>query len=273
MLPLANTVARNLRRGNTNVSLFEVGYTFTRDPKAPAVPTLPGGTRPSDEQLAGLDAGLPVQRLHVAALLTGLAQEDGWLKDRRQVDWTDGVESARRVLDRLGARYHLEQPDADQVPVQWHPGRAAQVVLDDGTLVGMVGELHPHVIAALDFPDHSAAFELDLDEIFDHLDFEPLQAKPISTFPPVRQDLAFTVPESVTADQLTSAIREAAGTSLESIELFDVFTGDQIGQDAKSLAFAVTFRAPDKTLTSEDSEALRGAIVAKASELGAQLRA
>lgn len=273
MLPLANTVARNLRRGNTDVSLFEVGYTFTRDPKAPAVPTLPGGTRPSDEQLAGLDAGLPVQRLHVAALLTGLAQEDGWLKDRRQVDWTDGVESARRVLDRLGARYHLEQPDADQVPVQWHPGRAAQVVLDDGTLVGMVGELHPHVIAALDFPDHSAAFELDLDEIFDHLDFEPLQAKPISTFPPVRQDLAFTVPESVTADQLTSAIREAAGTSLESIELFDVFTGDQIGQDAKSLAFAVTFRAPDKTLTSEDSEALRGAIVAKASELGAQLRA
>lgn len=273
LLPLANTVARNLRRGNTNVRLFEIGYVFNRDPKAPAVPTLPGGTRPSDDQLAQLDAGLPSQRLHLAALLTGLAQDDGWLKGQRPVDWTDAVESACRVLDRLGAKYHMEQPEPDQVSAQWHPGRAAQVVLDQGTPVGMVGELHPRVIGLLDFPEHSAAFELDLDEIFDHLDFKPLQAKPISTFPPVRQDLAFTVPEDVTAEQLTSAIREAAGTSLESIQLFDVFTGDQIGQDAKSLAFSVTFRAPDKTLTSEDSEALREAIIKRVSRLGALLRA
>ena len=158
------------------------------------------------------------------------------------------------------------------MPVQWHPGRAARVMAGD-VFVGYVGELHPHVNEALGFPAHSAAFELDLTALFATLDGKPVQAKPISTFPPVKQDLAFTVPDTVSADQLEAVISQAAGDALESIELFDVFTGDQIGEGLKSLAFAVVFRAPDRTLTAEDSEAIRKAIVAKAATLGAQLRA
>ena len=100
-----------------------------------------------------------------------------------------------------------------------------------------------------------------------------MQAKPISTFPPVKQDLAFTVDTSVSADQLEAVIREAAGANLESIELFDVFTGEQVGEGKKSLAYAVVFRSPDKTLSADDSDAIRQAIVAKAADLGAQLRA
>ena len=92
-------------------------------------------------------------------------------------------------------------------------------------------------------------------------------------FPPVKQDLAFTVSTDVTAAELKQVIVDAAGSSLESIELFDVYTGDQLGEDEKSLAYAVTFRAPDKTLASEDSEAIRKRIVDEASKLGAQLRA
>ena len=95
-----------------------------------------------------------------------------------------------------------------------------------------------------------------------------MQAKPISTFPPVKQDLAFTVSTDVTAAELKQVIVDAAGSSLESIELFDVYTGDQLGEDEKSLAYAVTFRAPDKTLASEDSEAIRKRIVDEASKLG-----
>ncbi|MEK0306470.1 phenylalanine--tRNA ligase subunit beta [Bifidobacterium favimelis] len=273
LLPLANTVERNIRRGNRDVRLYEIGYVFERDPKAPPVPALPGGVKPDEDQLRQLDAGLPAQKLHVAGLLTGLAQDDGWLNDSRPVDWTDAVESARRVLDRLSCEYELDQPDPREAPDQWHPGRFARLILTDGTVVGSVGELHPHVNEALDLPAHSAAFEVDLDAVFDRLDYTPLQAKPISTFPPVRQDLAFTVPDTVSAGRLASAIREAAGSNLESIRLFDVFTGDQIGEHAKSLAFAVTFRAPDRTLTSEDAEALREAIVERTSRLGAQLRA
>ena len=269
---LAGTVQLNLRRGLENIALYEIGHVYLWDPNAPAIPALPGGIKPTDEQLAALDAGLPDQPLHVAGILTGLAENSGWLGSKRAVDWSDAVEAVRRISDRLGADIQFDQPAVDDVPVQWHPGRAARVMAGT-TFVGFVGELHPHVNEALGLPAHSAAFELNLDALFATLDGKPVQAKPISTFPPVKQDLAFTVPSSVSAAQLETVIRQAAGDTLESIELFDVFTGDQIGEGLKSLAFAVVFRAPDRTLTAEDSEVIRKAIVDKAGELGAQLRA
>ena len=158
------------------------------------------------------------------------------------------------------------------MPAQWHPGRFAYVDVA-GKHVGMVGEFHPHVNEALGLPAHSAAFELNLTDLFATLDGKPVQAKPISTFPPVKQDLAFTVDSTVSAGQLESVVREAAGQDLESIELFDVFTGEQVGEGKKSLAFAVVFRSPSKTLGSDDSEAIRARIVEAAGRLGAQLRA
>ena len=100
-----------------------------------------------------------------------------------------------------------------------------------------------------------------------------MQAKPISTFPPVKQDLAFTVDSSVSAAQLEQVVRDAAGEDLESIELFDVFTGEQVGEGKKSLAFAVVFRSPSRTLDADGSEAIRARIVEAAGRLGAQLRA
>ena len=248
------------------------GHVYLWDPQAPAIPALPGGVRPTDEQLAALDAGLPAQPMHVAGILTGNAVETGWLGERRAVDWSDAVEAVRRISDRLGADLTLDQPAPAEVPAQWHPGRMARVLAGQA-VVGVVGELHPHVNEALGFPAHSAAFELDLTALFAALDNAPIQARPISTFPPVKQDLAFTVPQSVTAAALEDAIREAAGEVLESIELFDVFTGDQVGEGMKSLAYAVMFRAVDRTLGSEDSETIRKAIIDRAAELGAQLRA
>ena len=254
------------------MSLYEIGHVYLWDPNAPAIPALPGAVKPTDEQLAALDAGLPDQPMHVAGILTGNAVDSGWLGERRAVDWSDAVEAVQRISDRIGAALTLDQPKAEDVPAQWHPGRAARVMAGD-VFVGMVGELHPHVNEALGFPAHSAAFELDLTALFATLSGKPVQAKPISTFPPVKQDLAFTVSTNVTAAELKQVIVDAAGSSLESIELFDVYTGDQLGEDEKSLAYAVTFRAPDKTLASEDSEAIRKRIVDEASKLGAQLRA
>ncbi len=269
---LAQTVQLNLHRGNENVSLYEIGHVYLWDPESPAIPALPGSVRPSDEQLAALDAGLPDQPLHVGGILTGNAVDSGWLGDRRAVDWSDAVEAVMRLFERLGADFTLDQPAAGDVPAQWHPGRMARIMIGS-TCVGTVGELHPHVNEALDFPAHSAAFEIDLTAAFAALDDSPVQATPISTFPPVKQDLAFTVPQSVSAAELTAAIREGAGDCLESVELFDVFTGEQVGEGMKSLAFAVTFRSQSKTLDSDDSEAIRASIVDKASQLGAQLRA
>jgi phenylalanyl-tRNA synthetase beta chain len=136
-----------------------------------------------------------------------------------------------------------------------------------------LGEFHPTVNERFGFPAHTGGFELDLDLVFAAIDGKPVQAKPVSTFPPVRQDLAFTVPSTVSAAQVRDAIVEASGDDLERIELFDVFTGDQLGSGVRSLAFAVTFRSSSKTLDSKDTEALRRAIVDGTAALGAQLRA
>lgn len=279
---LALTAQRNIRRGLDNVQIYEIGHVFHFDPAAPAIPALPGGVRPSDDDLKALDAGLPVQPLQVAGLLTGEAVTKGWYKDSRAIDWTDAVSRVRRIGERLGVELSFAAPaNYGELPAtfeaaSWHPGRTALVSLSDGTWIGTAGELHPHVVENLGIPAHSAAFELDLTALFNHLSDQPLQAKPISTFPPVKQDLAFSVEESVSSSQLEAAIREAAGDVLEEIQLFDVFHGSAdnatLGEGKKSLAYAVVFRSPSKTLTAEDSEAIRASIVEKAQALGAQLR-
>ncbi len=272
LLTLAQTVQRNLRRGIDDVSVYEIGHVYLRDPNAPVIPALPGGQRPTDEQLAALDAGLPKQPKHVAGICAGKSLRTGWMHEERPCDWSDAVEAVDRIGCRLGVDFALEQPGVDQVPAQWHPGRFAYVNVA-AKRVGYVGEFHPKVNDQLGFPDHTAGFELDMDVVFAQLDGKPVQAKPISTFPPVRQDLAFTVARNVSSAQLRDAIIEATGDDLEDIELFDVFTGDQLGSDKKSLAFSVTFRSSAKTLNAQDSDALRRAIVESTQKLGAQLRA
>lgn len=272
LLTLAQTATRNLHRGMENLAIYELGHVYHADPQAPAIPALPGGVKPTDEQLAALDAGLPQQPLHVAGMFAGLAHDAGWLGERRKVDYSDAVEAVYRIAKRLGADITLAQYAESQAPQQWHPGRCAAVMVGEQE-VGIVGELHPKVNEALDMPDHSAAFEIDLTALFATLSDKPIQAKPISTFPPVKQDLAFSIARDVSAYELTQAIRSAAGDDLESIQLFDVYTGDQLDDDLKSLAYALTFRAPDRTLTGQDSEAIRERIVKAAAKLGAQLRA
>ena len=276
LMTLAGTVRRNLRRGLSDIALYELGHVYFSDPNAPAIPALPGSQRPSNAELAALDAGLPDQPLHVAALLTGHAEDTGWLGTHRDVDWSDAVEALQRVGKRIGVHFVLKQFDADNAPAAWHPGRSAEVCVaaEDGSCVslGVVGELHPHVCDALDLPKHSAAFELDLTALFTNMSMKPVQAKPISTFPPVKQDFAFTAPVSLTAKTLQDAIVKAAGDLFESIELFDVYEGEQLGDGLRSLAYSVTFRAADRTLSGEEMDAVRAAITKSAASLHATLR-
>ncbi|TCD53583.1 phenylalanine--tRNA ligase subunit beta [Alloscardovia theropitheci] len=272
LLTLMRTVQRNIRRDNPQASSYEIGHVFEWDPQAPAIPALPGGVRPTDEQLEALDAGLPVQPLHVAAVFTGTVQETGWMGEKRTADWTDAVEAVMRISQRLAADFTLRQVYGEDVPQTWHPGRFAYVMVGDKT-VGKVGEFHPRVLETLGMPAHTSAFELDLDAIFDAVKYQPLQAKPVSTYPPVHQDFAFIVPLDMTSDRMGTVIREAAGELVESIDLFDVFVGPGVGIGKKSLAYAVTFRAPDRTLTAEDTDSVRANIIAAAEAVGAVLRA
>jgi len=140
------------------------------------------------------------------------------------------------------------------------------------TLVGHAGELHPRVVKALGLPERTSATEVDLD-LLERAGAGALRAPRISTFPVATQDVALVVARDVPAADVERALREGAGPLLEAIRLFDVFTGEQLGEERKSLAYALRFRAADRTLTVDEASAARDAAVALAAErTGAVLR-
>ena len=268
LLPgLLATTQRNVSRGNRAIAIFEIGSVYLPRPDAPAVPR-PGVTaRPSDEQLRALDAGLPDQPRHVGAVLTGEAELPGWWGPGRRADWSDAVAAARTVAS--AGRVELDVRNAGYPP--WHPGRCAELSLT-GRVVGHAGELHPRVIAALGLPERTCAVELNLDAFSPP---EPARAPALSTFPPVLLDVALVVPSQVPAADVTAALRAGAGPLLEQLRLFDVFTdAARVGEGYRSMAFALTFRAADRTLTVAEAAESRDAAVARAvEEVGARLRA
>ena len=131
------------------------------------------------------------------------------------------------------------------------------------TVVGYAGELHPKVCAALSLPHRSVAGELSVDVLVAATG-TPVQVRGLSTYPVAHTDVALVVDESVPAVDVESALRSGAGGQLESVSLFDVYRGDQVGTAKKSLAYRLTFRAPDRTLVTDEVSALRDAATAAA---------
>jgi phenylalanyl-tRNA synthetase beta chain len=187
------------------------------------------------------------------------------------VGWADSIEAARAIAREAGVELTVRN---DQ-HAPWHPGRCAALFVtanDAEVLVGHAGELHPGVIKELHLPERTCAMEIDLDLLEQAVD-GALQAPRISTFPVATQDVALIVAQDVPAADVEQALREGAGELLESLRLFDVFTGEQVGEGRKSLAYALRFRAPDRTLTVDEATAARDAAVALAAErTGAVLR-
>jgi phenylalanyl-tRNA synthetase beta chain len=262
LLPgLLRTAARNLGRGQTDLALFEVGLVFRPKEGAGKVPSYPVDRAPTAEQLAAVEAALPDQPQRVAVLLTGESERSGWWGGGRQAGWQEAIEAARRIAAEVRVSADRHAP--------WHPGRCAALPVD-GVLIGHAGELHPRVLQAYGLPPRTAAVELELDRL--DAAHNPV-APHVSTYPVATQDVALIVEESVPSAEVEAALREGAGELLESLRLFDVFTGDQVGEGRKSLAYALRFRASDRTLKAEEATAARDAAVARAAELtGATLR-
>ncbi|WP_326809115.1 phenylalanine--tRNA ligase subunit beta [Streptomyces sp. NBC_01775] len=272
LLPgLLAALRRNDGRGSHDLALFETGLVFLPSGTETVPERLPVTSRPTEEQLASLDAALPEQPRHAAVVLAGARERAGWWGKGRPAEWADAVEAARTVAAEAGAELTVE--NARFAP--WHPGRCAalHVVLDgERVLVGHAGELHPRVLKALGLPERSCAMELDLD-LVERAGAGPVRAPRVSTFPVATQDVALVVDAAVPAADVESALRAGAGELLESLRLFDVFTGEQLGAGRKSLAYALRFRAPDRTLKAEEASAARDAAVAAAVErTGAALR-
>ncbi|MEU3617403.1 phenylalanine--tRNA ligase subunit beta [Streptomyces sp. NPDC006872] len=273
LLPgLLAALRRNDGRGSHDLALFETGLVFHPREEARVAGHLPVDRRPTDEELASLDAVLPEQPRHVAAVLAGAREQAGWWGKGRPADWADAIEAARAVAREAGAELIVRSGQYGP----WHPGRCAEfVVVADGAerVVGHAGELHPRVLKALSLPARTCAMELNLD-VLEAVGNDTPQAPSISTFPVATQDVALVVDRFVPHSDVESALREGAGELLEGIRLFDVYeNAEQLGEGRKSLAYALRFRASDRTLTVDEASAARDAAVALAGErTGAVLR-
>ncbi|MFC8316446.1 phenylalanine--tRNA ligase subunit beta [Gordonia hongkongensis] len=266
LLPgLLEMAARNIARGQRDLSLFTIGQVVIAGDHVAAVDALDVTRRPTDEEIAALDASLPHQPLHVGVVLTGLRDPAGPWGPGRAADHLDAFEAARTIGRAAGVTVELTADD--QRP--WHPGRCARLTVD-GRTVGYAGELHPAVLERAHLPKRTCAVEIDIDAL--PLDAR-LPAPSVSVFPAVLQDVNVVVGGEVPAADVQKALREGAGDLLEDIALFDVFTGEQVGAGNKSLTFSLRFRAPDRTLTEDEAnEAKLAAVDAAAARVGARLR-
>ncbi len=264
---MLETLRRNLSRGSKDVAIFEMGLVTLGEVPTGGAPIPAMGERPSDAQIAAMTAAVPPQPRHVAFAASGLATPAGPWGSARAFDTTDAVAWARIV----GACLGLDLVVAADAVAPWHPGRCARLTLQDGTRVGHVGELHPKVLAALELPARTVAGELDLDVLA--AASEPrTQARRLSAFPVATTDVALTVAPDVAVAEVERALRAGAGEYLDDLALFDIYRGDQLGSDLKSLAFRLTFRA-DRTLTTEEVSRLRDqAVAAAAAATGARQR-
>ncbi|WP_432753570.1 phenylalanine--tRNA ligase subunit beta [Streptomyces sp. JL2001] len=272
LLPgLLGALRRNDGRGSHDLALFETGLVFRATGNAGVTVRLPVDRRPTDAEIAEVNAALPEQPRHAAVVLAGAREQAGWWGKGRPTDWADAVEAARTVAREAGTKLIIRQ---DQYG-PWHPGRCAGLfVTVDGQeqVAGYAGELHPRVVKALGLPARTCAMELNLD-LVEAASEGPLKAPRISTFPVATQDVALVVDAKVPADTVEAALRDGAGELLESVRLFDVYTGGQVDEGKKSLAYALKFRAADRTLTVDEATAARDAAVSLATErTGATLR-
>ncbi|MEU3187826.1 phenylalanine--tRNA ligase subunit beta [Streptomyces sp. NPDC006923] len=272
LLPgLLTALRRNDGRGSHDLALFETGLVFRPTGEETVPVRLPVDRRPTDEEVAGLNAALPRQPRRVAAVLAGAREQAGWWGKGRPADWADAIEAARTVAREAGAGLTVRAEPHEP----WHPGRSAALLATvDGeeTVVGHAGELHPRVVKALGLPDRTCAMEVELD-LLERAGSGALQAPRISAYPVATQDVALVVPREVPSAEVEKALREGAGELLESLRLFDVFEGEQIGAGHKSLAYALRFRAADRTLTVEEATTARDAAVDLAARrTGAVLR-
>ncbi|MGW1533236.1 phenylalanine--tRNA ligase subunit beta [Streptomyces aureus] len=272
LLPgLLGALRRNDGRGSHDLALFETGLVFHPQDELRVAGRLPVDRRPTDEEIASLTAALPLQPRHAAVVLAGAREQAGWWGKGRPADWADAIEAARILARESGTELLVRSGQYGP----WHPGRCAELaVVVDGAeqVVGYAGELHPGVLKTLGLPARTCAMELDLDLLERASSGHPKGPK-ISTFPVATQDVALVVDKSVPHADVEAALHEGAGELLESIRLFDEYESEQLGADKKSLAYALRFRAADRTLTVDEASAARDAAVALATErTGAVLR-
>jgi len=260
---LVSTMIRNIGRGMKDIAIFETGSVFRNTMPLGKAITPNTVKRPSEKVIGQIYDGVPKQMLFVAAVISGEKELSNWQGSGSKFTWNDAVAKAVEIIEATGNGFEIGSSDI----APWHPGRCAEIKVN-GKVIAHAGELHPRVISDLDLPERSCAFAVIISE----LPHAPITKVPkILSMPAAVQDVALVVPSDVSASQVESALRIGAGSLLESITLFDRY--DQIGDGKISLAFTLSFRAADRTLTADEVASYRDQAVASAGKLcGATLR-
>ncbi|MGB7981856.1 MAG: phenylalanine--tRNA ligase subunit beta [Candidatus Nanopelagicales bacterium] len=270
LLPgLIAAARRNLSRGNGELALSEVGLVFRGQGVGTALtPPRPSvHRRPDSEHVAALEGLLPEQPRYAAGILAGERDRTGWWGRGRCADWSDALGIVADLAAELGV--HLQTSSASAAP--WHPGRCAAVRVG-GQVIGHAGELHPRVLGDVGLPARTVAFEIDLDALLAAAP-EAIIAPGFSTMPVAKEDLAVVVADDVPAEAVREALVLGGGPLLESVRLFDTYSGEQVGPDRISLTFALRMRAPDRTLSAAEVAQVRAdALAAAEQQCGATLR-
>lgn len=255
LLPgLAQVAQRNIGRGAKDIAIFEIGSIFRNSQKLePAIsPAL--DVKPSAKEISKIFKSVPVQHLHLGAILAGKIENDSWRGKSRAFDLHDAIAHVERILELSNLTWSVERSDF----APWHPGRCVEFIID-ARPVAHAGELHPRVVAQFSLPLRAVAFVINLDA----LPQTPMvSARSVASMPPAIQDVALIVDNTVLARDVEAALREGAGDLLESIVLFDRY--EKIGDGKVSLAFTLTFRSDGRTLTGEEVSAMREAATARA---------
>ena len=179
--------------------------------------------------------------------------------------------TVKNIVTWLLAKFGVQASIAAGGDSYYHPGRKAIMAVGD-TRLATLGEIHPDVAEAFDIKGRVVVAEVDLDALRPmEKDFYGI--KPLPKFPAVSRDIAVVVDEAVGAGTMMDAIRAAAGKLLEDAKLFDIYRGEKLGAQRKSVAFAITLRAPDRTLTDEEiNAAMEKVLKALSEKFGAELR-
>lgn len=241
LLPgLLQSVAYNEAHGTTNVHLYEIGTLFH----------------------GRENASLPRETQSVAGVLTGFWTDQTWNNTVDKLRFFAGKGIVEELLEQLRVpkvRFRVAEGEGYDF---LQPGRAAEV-LSGGTVLGWVGEIHPEAREAMDIDQIVVAFELDLDKLIKGAHNQENYHE-FSPFPAVQHDLAIVVPDEVTCEDLLQRITSAGGKLLESVRLFDVYRDPiRVGVGKKSMAFSLTYRSDDHTLTSDEVERAHSKIVTK----------
>jgi phenylalanyl-tRNA synthetase beta chain len=258
LLPgLLDAARHNAAHGRPDVALFECAHVYW--PKADAVEE----PAPSGSPRGALAAA---EGQHLAAILLR-ARPASWRTPGQGADYF----SARALLEAVLATTRIDWRPEPGGPPFLHPGRSARVLTGEHEL-GWVGEVHPAIAREWDVEATVAGFEIDLGALAALAPGAAYYAD-VTTFPAVLQDIAVVLPEAVSAAEAEAAVRAGGGKLLTSVRVFDVYTGEQVGEGNRSLALRLEFRAPDRTLTDEDVAGRRAKIEAELAKIGGRLRA